>query len=98
MRKSTHRLFLVLRGLHHHRHTRSSFTVPSALKAWIDRVVRVRWTFNISPEGKIRMIRDRPLFIAFSSGGRSSGEHARQPDFVTPYLRAVFDMIGTRLL
>jgi FMN-dependent NADH-azoreductase len=44
------------------------------------------------------MIRDRPVFIVFSSGGRSSGEHARQPDFITPYLPAVFGIIGTRLL
>jgi FMN-dependent NADH-azoreductase len=71
-----------------------NFTVPSALKAWIDHVVRVRWTFNISPQGKIGMLSDRPVFIAFSSGGRSSGEGARQPDFLTPYLRAVLGIVG----
>lgn len=75
-----------------------NFTVPSALKAWIDHIVRVRWTFNVSPEGKIGALRDRPVFIAFSSGGRFSGERARQPDFLTPYLQAVFGIIGLRNL
>lgn len=75
-----------------------NFTVPSALKAWIDHVVRVRWTFDVSPQGKIGRLRDRPVFIAYSSGGRFSGERARQPDFLTPYLQAVFAITGLRHL
>ena len=30
-----------------------NFTVPSALKAWIDHIVRVRRTFNVTPAGKV---------------------------------------------
>jgi len=71
-----------------------NFTVPSVLKAWIDHIVRVRWTFDVSPKGKIAKLCDRPVFIAVSSGGRFSGEGARQPDFLTPYLKAILGMIG----
>jgi FMN-dependent NADH-azoreductase len=71
-----------------------NFTVPSALKVWIDHVVRVRRTFNVSPEGKVGLLRDRPVFVAVSSGGRFSGDHARQPDFLTPYLKAVLGITG----
>ena len=71
-----------------------NYTVPSALKAWIDHIVRVRRTFNVSPDGKISLLRDRPVFVAISSGGRFSGERARQPDFLTPYLMAILGMIG----
>ena len=71
-----------------------NFTVPSALKAWIDHIVRVRRTFNVSPAGKVSMLRDRPVFVAVSSGGRFSGERARQPDFLTPYLKAILGTIG----
>lgn len=71
-----------------------NFTVPSALKAWIDHVVRVRWTFDVSSNGKIGKLHDRPVFVAFSSGGLLTGERARQPDFLTPYLKAVFATIG----
>jgi FMN-dependent NADH-azoreductase len=71
-----------------------NFTVPSALKAWIDHVVRVRWTFDVSPDGKIGKLHDRPVLVAFSSGGLLTGERARQPDFLTPYLKAVLAIIG----
>jgi FMN-dependent NADH-azoreductase len=71
-----------------------NFTVPSALKAWIDHIVRVRRTFNVTPQGKVGTLRDRPVFVAVSSGGRYSGERARQPDFLTPYLKAILGTIG----
>ena len=71
-----------------------NFTVPSTLKAWLDHVVRVRRTFDVSPNGKIPLLHDRPVFIAISSGGRFSGGRTRQPDFLTPYLKAVLGMIG----
>jgi len=71
-----------------------NFTIPSGLKAWIDHIVRVRRTFNVSPEGKIGLLLNRPVFVAVSSGGRYSGERARQPDFLTPYLKAVLGIVG----
>jgi FMN-dependent NADH-azoreductase len=71
-----------------------NYTVPSALKTWIDHIVRVRRTFNITANGKVGTLRDRPVFVAVSSGGRYSGVRARQPDFLTPYLEAILGMIG----
>jgi FMN-dependent NADH-azoreductase len=71
-----------------------NFTVPSALKAWIDHVVRVRRTFKMTTEGKATTLRDRPVFVAVSSGARYSGDRARQPDFLTPYLKAILGAIG----
>jgi FMN-dependent NADH-azoreductase len=71
-----------------------NFTVPSALKAWIDHIVRVGQTFNVTPQGKVGTLRNRPVFVAVSSGGRYSGERARQPDFLTPYLKAILGTIG----
>ncbi|HEY4345488.1 MAG TPA: NAD(P)H-dependent oxidoreductase [Parvibaculum sp.] len=71
-----------------------NFTVPSALKAWIDHIVRVRRTFDLTTDGKTALLRDRPVFIAVSSGGRYSGEGARQPDFLTPYLRTILGSVG----
>ena len=71
-----------------------NFTVPSALKAWIDHIVRVRRTFNSTREGYVGTLSDRPVFVAVSSGGRYSGERARQPDFLTPYLRAILGTVG----
>jgi FMN-dependent NADH-azoreductase len=71
-----------------------NFTVPSTLKVWIDHIARVRRTFNVTSEGKVGTLRDRPVFVAVSSGGKYSGGRARQPDFLTPYLKAILGMIG----
>ncbi|MFJ3460306.1 FMN-dependent NADH-azoreductase [Achromobacter spanius] len=73
-----------------------NFTVPSSLKAWLDHVVRVRHTFHITPQGKVGLLADRPVYVAISSGGTFSGEDARQPDFLTPYLRHVLATIGLK--
>jgi FMN-dependent NADH-azoreductase len=71
-----------------------NFTVPSSLKAWIDHVVRVRRTFNLTRQGYVGTLHDRPVFVAVSSGGRHSGMRGRQPDFLTPYLESVLGTIG----
>jgi FMN-dependent NADH-azoreductase len=71
-----------------------NFTIPSTLKAWIDHVARVRRTFTIGKQGKVAILRDRPVFVAVASGGRFSNGPARQPDFLTPYLKAILGMIG----
>jgi FMN-dependent NADH-azoreductase len=54
--------------------------VPSALKAWIDHIVRVRRTFDSTKEGYVGRLRE--------------GERAHQPDFLTPYLKAILGIIG----
>lgn len=71
-----------------------NYTVPSALKAWIDHVVRVRRTFAITPDGKAGLLRDKPIYVAIASGGRFLGPQARQADFLTPYLKVVLSTIG----
>lgn len=71
-----------------------NFTVPAALKLWLDHVVRVRRTFDVGRDGKVALLKDRPVFVAVSSGGRFSGPGARQPDFLVPYLQAILGMIG----
>ena len=68
--------------------------VPSTLKAWIDHVVRARRTFGMTAGGKAGFLRDRPVFVAVASGGVFSGEDARQPDLLTPYLRLALGTIG----
>lgn len=73
-----------------------NLSIPSALKAWIDHVVRARRTFSVGPGGKTGLLQDRPVFIAIASGGRFSGEQARQPDFLTPYLKTILAMIGLK--
>lgn len=71
-----------------------NFGVPSALKAWIDQIVRVGRTFMPVPTGKVGLLKDRPVFVCIASGGYFSGDRANQPDFLTPYLTAILGCIG----
>ena len=72
----------------------NNFTVPSTLKAWIDHIVRIRRTFRSTPEGKIGMLRDRPVIVVSAHGGYCGAAPPAQPDFLTPYLHAIFHTIG----
>ncbi len=71
-----------------------NFTVPAALKLWIDHVIRINRSFNSTPQGKVGLMKDRPTFVLVSSGGFHVGERARQADFLTPYLKYALASIG----
>ena len=71
-----------------------NFTVPAALKLWIDHVLRSQRSFTITPEGKVGLLRDRPTLVLVRSGSACIGEAARQPDFLTPYLRHALSTLG----
>jgi FMN-dependent NADH-azoreductase len=70
-----------------------NFTLPAALKAWIDYVVRPNRTFGFSPQGKVPLLKDRPVRVIAACGGRFTGPYPQQ-DFLTPYLRYVLGVIG----
>jgi FMN-dependent NADH-azoreductase len=71
-----------------------NFTVPAVLKTWIDLVVRKGVTFETTGDGKVGLLRDRPTFVAVTSGGAMFREPPVQPDFFRPYLSAVLGVIG----
>ena len=71
-----------------------NFTVPASLKTWIDLVVRVNRSFNITPAGKVGTLSSKPVYIAIASGGFFGSDRSRQPDFLTPYLKAILATIG----
>ena len=70
--------------------------MPSTLKAWIDHIVRIRRTFRSAPEGKIGLLADKPVIVVSAHGGYVGGTPAYQPDFLMPYLRAIFETIGLK--
>jgi FMN-dependent NADH-azoreductase len=75
-----------------------NYSVPAVLKAWVDQVVRTHRSFASTPAGKVGKLHDHPVFIVIASGGWFSGAAPTgtpaQPDFLTPYLRAVLNTIG----
>lgn len=71
-----------------------NFTVPAALKLWIDHVVRINRSFAVADGAKVGLLQDRPTYVLVSAGGFYQGERASQADFFTPYLREVLNTIG----
>lgn len=74
----------------------NNFTVPAVLKAWIDQVLRLERTFSSTPAGRVGLLADRPTYVVVATGGFVTGDRARQPDFLTPYLEAVLATLGIR--
>ena len=77
-----------------------NYGVPAVLKAWVDQIVRIHRSFASTPGGKVGTLADRPAWLVVSSGGWFTGPAPSgapaQPDFLTPYVRAVLNTIGIR--
>lgn len=70
-----------------------NFTIPAALKAWIDLVARAGLTFRYTSDGPVGLLEGKKAFVAVASGGV---EIDSAIDFATPYLRHVLGFIGIR--
>ena len=70
-----------------------NFSIPAAIKAWIDMICRARLSFRYTESGPQGMLRDRPVYLVMASGGMNFGSPA---DFASSYLRHIFDFIGIR--
>jgi FMN-dependent NADH-azoreductase len=72
-----------------------NFTIPSQLKAWIDRILVGGKTFSYSEAGPKGLAGGKKVIIASSRGGLyGPGMPFAANDFQEPYLRAVFRFIG----
>lgn len=72
-----------------------NLSLPAALKAWIDQIVRFGRTFEKSPQGFAGLITGKKVRILVASG---SDFRPNTPggayNFLEPYLRAVLGFIG----
>ena len=71
-----------------------NFGIPSALKAWIDLVVRPGRTFRYSDGGVLGLAKDKKAILVLASGGVFTEGPWRPWDFVEPYLRQILGFIG----
>lgn len=72
-----------------------NFSIPSALKLWIDQIVRRGKTFsyeNGAPAGLLR--NKKATFLVASGGVYSPDTPMAAMNFVEPYLRSLFGFIG----
>jgi FMN-dependent NADH-azoreductase len=72
-----------------------NFTLPSQLKAWIDRIVVAGKTFTYGPQGAEGLAGNKRVIIAISRGGfYGAGTPAALGEHLETYLRWVFGFIG----
>ena len=71
-----------------------NFSIPSQLKAWIDRIVIAGTTFRYGASGAEGLAGGRRIVIASSRGGRYAEGPGAAMDFQESYLRAVFGFLG----
>ncbi|WP_197707385.1 NAD(P)H-dependent oxidoreductase [Sphingobium sp. LB126] len=71
-----------------------NLTIPSQLRAWIDRVIVPGTTLGYSAEGPVGMIKDKRAILAISQGGAYSHPQASHREFVQSYMTSVLNLIG----
>src|SRR5579862_8423515 len=72
-----------------------NFSIPSQLKAWLDRLLIAGKTFRYTETGPIGLAGGKTVLIASARGGLyAPGMPGEANDFQEKYLRAVFAMIG----
>ncbi|HJU50233.1 MAG TPA: FMN-dependent NADH-azoreductase [Pseudogulbenkiania sp.] len=71
-----------------------NFSIPSQLKAWIDRVAAAGRTFKYTETGPVGLAGGKKVLVASSRGGVYSTEQGRLMDFQEDYLKTVLGFLG----
>ena len=72
-----------------------NFSIPTQLKAWIDRIAQAGKTFKFTENGPIGLVSGKRVIVASSRGGMYSvSEASRAMDFQEDYLRTVMGFMG----
>lgn len=72
-----------------------NFSIPSQLKAWIDRVAQVGRTFKYTDKGAVGLATGKTVIVASSRGGvYSTSDQGRALEHQESYLQTVFGFFG----
>jgi len=72
-----------------------NFTLPTQLKAWIDRIVVAGRTFRYSENGPEGLAKGKRVIVALARGGfYNQGSPASVLEHLETYLRGLFNFIG----
>ena len=72
-----------------------NFTLPTQLKAWIDRIVIAGKTFRYTENGPEGLAKGKRVVIALARGGfYNAGSPAAALEHLETYLRGIFNFIG----
>ncbi|WP_172597596.1 FMN-dependent NADH-azoreductase [Sulfuriflexus mobilis] len=72
-----------------------NFSVPSALKAWIDQIVRIGHTFNFDADkGLYGLVEGKRAYVVTASGAVFSNPEMAAYNFLDPYLKTLLGFLG----
>lgn len=72
-----------------------NLSLPAALKAWIDQIVRFGRTFDRSASGFAGLIKDKKVTVVVASGSDfRPGQPGGAYNYIEPYLRAILGFVG----
>jgi FMN-dependent NADH-azoreductase len=72
-----------------------NFSVPSQLKAWIDRIAQAGRTFKYTDKGPVGLAGGKTVIVASTRGGMYFGNPAMEAmEHQESYLKAIFGFIG----
>ena len=72
-----------------------NFTLPSQLKAWLDRILIAGKTFRYTEEGPEGLVKGKRVIVALARGGiYDAGSPAAAFEHLESYLRGIFNFIG----
>lgn len=71
-----------------------NFTIPTQLKAWLDRVLKAGVTFKYTEQGPVGLLQGKTAYIASGRGGVYSQGEAAALDHQESYLRNALAFIG----
>ena len=68
-----------------------NFSIPAALKAWVDMIARAQLTFRYTESGPKGLLEGKKAYVVVATGGVPVGSAV---DFATPYLKHALSFIG----
>jgi len=71
-----------------------NFSVPYRLKQYFDIIVQPGYTFAVSDKGYEGLVKGKPAFIAYASGGAYEGTDYKAFDFERPYMTTILGFMG----
>ena len=72
-----------------------NFTIPTQLKAWIDRIAQVGRTFKYTDKGPVGLAGGKTVIVALTRGGvYSTSEGGRAMEHQESYLQTIFGFFG----
>lgn len=73
-----------------------NFSIPTQLKAWMDRIAQVGTTFKYTEQGPVGLAGGRTIIITSARGGFYSQGPMAKMDFQESYLEAFFGFLGIK--